>query len=68
VSAAFLGAYLEKAAGSEFIPPRDEQREVLLDFCMLDKCIYELGYELNNRPDWLGIPLRGLSDLLGETE
>jgi len=35
---------------------------------MLDKCIYELGYELNNRPDWLGIPLRGLSDLLGETE
>ena len=66
VSAGYLGTYLEAAKGSIFIPADEEQLAVMLDFYMLDKCIYELGYEINNRPDWLGIPLRGLSDLLGE--
>jgi hypothetical protein len=28
--------------------------------CLLEKAIYELGYELNNRPAWVGIPLQGL--------
>jgi maltose alpha-D-glucosyltransferase/alpha-amylase len=66
VSASYLGTYLEAAQGSIFITPDEDQLSVMLDFYMLDKCIYELGYEINNRPDWLGIPLRGLSDLLGE--
>jgi len=30
----------------------------------LEKAVYELGYELNNRPDWLAIPLRGLKSIL----
>ncbi len=68
VSAAYLGSYIEAAEGSSFVPPDRDQLEVLLDFHMLDKCIYELGYEIDNRPDWLSIPLRGLSDLLGEEE
>jgi maltose alpha-D-glucosyltransferase/alpha-amylase len=29
-----------------------------------DKAIYELGYELNNRPEWVIIPLKGIKDLL----
>ena len=36
----------------------------LLDLLLVDKALYELNYELNNRPDWVRIPLRGLSDLL----
>jgi maltose alpha-D-glucosyltransferase/alpha-amylase len=32
----------------------------MLDAYQLDKAAYELGYELNNRPDWVEIPLRGL--------
>ena len=32
---------------------------------MLQKVLYELNYELNNRPDWVSIPLRGLLDLFG---
>jgi maltose alpha-D-glucosyltransferase/alpha-amylase len=31
---------------------------------VMEKCVYEVGYELNNRPDWLDIPLRGLLELL----
>jgi maltose alpha-D-glucosyltransferase / alpha-amylase len=39
---------------------------VLLDTCLLEKALYELGYELNNRPSWVGMTLRGLSDLLDD--
>jgi maltose alpha-D-glucosyltransferase/alpha-amylase len=31
---------------------------------LIEKALYELGYELNNRPDWIRIPLRGLRHLL----
>jgi maltose alpha-D-glucosyltransferase/alpha-amylase len=34
--------------------------DTLLQLFMLDKTLYELGYELNNRPDWAHIPLAGL--------
>ena len=34
---------------------------------MLDKAFYELVYELNNRPDWVRIPLRGVLELIGST-
>ena len=40
------------------------QRDALLELFMLDKALYELNYELNNRPDWVRIPLTGLSELL----
>jgi maltose alpha-D-glucosyltransferase/alpha-amylase len=33
---------------------------------VLEKCVYEIGYELNNRPDWLEIPMRALLELLPE--
>ena len=36
-----------------------------LELAMLQKVLYELSYELNNRPDWVSIPLRGLLDLFG---
>jgi maltose alpha-D-glucosyltransferase/alpha-amylase len=31
----------------------------------MEKAVYELGYELNNRPDWLRVPLAGIEQLLG---
>jgi maltose alpha-D-glucosyltransferase/alpha-amylase len=46
------------------MPPTRGQLGVLLDFYMIEKCAYELGYELDNRPDWVAIPLRGLCELL----
>ncbi len=63
VSAAFLAGYFN-AAQPRLIPPTTAELEVLLDAYLLEKAVYEVGYELNNRPDWLSIPLHGLLDLL----
>ena len=38
-------------------PTEPSQRDALLQLFMLDKALYELNYELNNRPDWVRIPL-----------
>jgi len=68
VSAAFLQAYLDRVRGAGFLPAGDEEREVLLDSFLLEKAIYELGYELNNRPDWVRIPLQGIRQILSGEE
>jgi maltose alpha-D-glucosyltransferase/alpha-amylase len=36
----------------------------LLEAYLLEKCVYELRYELNTRPAWVGVPLRGIVELL----
>jgi maltose alpha-D-glucosyltransferase/alpha-amylase len=46
------------------VPALEVQRDALLRLFVLDKAMYELNYELNNRPDWVRIPLRGIFDLL----
>ena len=60
----FLRAYLETAAGAPFLPARGENFQKLLDAYVLDKALYELLYELDNRPTWVGIPLIGISALV----
>ena len=65
MSAAFLRAYRDTAGGAPFLPAAPERFTALLDAFMLDKAFYELAYELNNRPDWVRIPLRGVLALLG---
>lgn len=64
VTSAFLRAYFSTAAGASFVPADPSQRDRLLHLFVLDKALYELNYELNNRPDWVRIPLRGILDLL----
>jgi maltose alpha-D-glucosyltransferase/alpha-amylase len=63
-SAAFLRGYFETAGQATFLPADLAQRDALLRLFMLDKALYELNYELNNRPDWVRIPLWGIFDLL----
>ncbi len=63
-AAAFLRGYRTTAGSARFLPPA-EGFAVLLDTFLLDKALYELMYELNNRPDWVRIPLRGILDLTG---
>ncbi len=64
VSAVFLHHYLILARGADILPESDDEIAVLLDAYLLEKAVYELGYELNNRPDWAVIPLGGLLQLL----
>ena len=67
VSAAYLGAYLDAVAGASFLPPDRADWELLLRFYLLEKCIYELRYEMAARPDWLHVPLEGLKAALHES-
>lgn len=64
VSGIFLGSYLDSAGNASFIPGDKEELKVMLKAFLLEKAVYELGYELNNRPDWMIIPLKGIRDLL----
>ncbi len=61
VSRFYLGAYLERM-GKE--PELSAEDEVLIRTYLIEKAVYELGYELNGRPDWVNIPLRGIYYLM----
>ena len=65
VSAVFLKTYCENASRASFLPRTREELQVLLDAYLLEKAVYELDYELNNRPDWVRVPLQGILQLLG---
>jgi maltose alpha-D-glucosyltransferase/alpha-amylase len=53
---------------STYLIPEDPAHlRILLDGYMLEKAIYEIGYELNNRPDWINVPLQAIMELI-ETE
>jgi len=64
VSGIFLRSYIESVSGFPFIPGDKGDLEVMLKVYLLEKAVYELGYELNSRPEWVIIPLRGIRDLM----
>ncbi len=61
----FVHSYLETVGDASFIPRQEHELRLMLDAFLLDKAIYEVSYELNNRPDWVVIPLRGILQLMG---
>ena len=63
-SAAFLDAYRERAAGVASYPADAGEAARLIALFTLEKALYELRYELANRPDWVGIPLAAVLDVL----
>src|SRR3954451_18877425 len=63
-AAAFLRQYLATAAGAAFLPAEPGVVSRLLRAFSLEKALYELLYELNNRPDWVRIPLHGILALV----
>jgi maltose alpha-D-glucosyltransferase/alpha-amylase len=65
VSASFLRGYLDAVDDAAFLPAEDRSRQMLLDVFLLEKALYELGYELDNRPTWMRIPVQGILDLIG---
>jgi maltose alpha-D-glucosyltransferase/alpha-amylase len=64
MSSVFLQSYLVTTSGAIFVPQNEEDLQVLLEAYLLDKAVYEIGYELNHRPDWVVIPIRGIKHIL----
>lgn len=64
MSRSFLQTYLATVDGASFMPKNSADLGVLLDAYLLDKAVYEVGYELNNRPEWLRVPLHGIRRIL----
>ncbi len=64
VSVVFLQSYLESSRSKGFLPASNEELKSLLDLYLLYKSVYELHYEMNNRPDWVSVPIRGILDIL----
>jgi len=60
---AFLGGYAS-VIDPALLPPGAGARERLLTACELEKALYELRYELDNRPDWVRVPVAGILRLL----
>lgn len=61
---AFLDGYFENMDGCDSLPPEKDITLKLLDMFILEKALYEVIYEVANRPDWLAIPMNGLSRLV----
>ncbi len=60
VAGAFLRSYLEVPSVARILPSSRGEVGALLDVHLLEKALYELRYELNNRPDWVKIPIEGI--------
>jgi maltose alpha-D-glucosyltransferase/alpha-amylase len=64
VRAAFLAGYFAQPIGERSpLPEAESSRQSLIALFEMEKLFYELNYELNNRPDWVWIPLRGIAKL-----
>ncbi len=67
-SSSFLDGYLATAKGASFLPEQPEHSQALLDAFLFDKAVYEIGYELNYRPDFLPIPLGAAARMLAAAQ
>ncbi|HYJ79029.1 MAG TPA: maltose alpha-D-glucosyltransferase [Longimicrobiaceae bacterium] len=60
----FLAGYREAVGDAPIVPANEELLLRALAVFELEKAVYELGYEANNRPDWIGVPLQGIEAIL----
>ncbi|MGA1870840.1 MAG: hypothetical protein ACMUJM_20075 [bacterium] len=60
----FLSSYLRTVNNIPLLPQDSEDFHILFNAYLLEKAVYELGYELDNRPDWVMILIRGIQAIL----
>ena len=60
----FLQTYTDVAQGGNLNIGYRKEIDFLLKYCLLEKAVYELGYELNSRPRWAVIPLTGTASIM----
>ena len=64
LTSVFLGTYTEEVQNANLNIGYNQERIFILKYCLLEKAIYEIGYELNSRPRWALIPLKGISNII----
>jgi maltose alpha-D-glucosyltransferase/alpha-amylase len=64
VTVSYLRGYLDAVGEVDLVPKDLHARRVQLDAHLIEKALYEIRYELDHRPDWVGIPIAGLKRLL----
>jgi maltose alpha-D-glucosyltransferase/alpha-amylase len=64
VSVNFLKGFFEATAQATFMPKSREEMDLWLNIYLLEKAVYELSYELNNRPNWIEVPIAGILEIL----
>lgn len=60
----FLDTYITEIQEANLNLGYNQERIFILKYCLLEKAVYELGYELNSRPQWAVIPLKGISNII----
>ncbi|MEN8185852.1 MAG: trehalose synthase [Bacteroidota bacterium] len=60
----FLSTYVDAIHEANLNIGYNQERNFILKYCLLEKAVYELGYELNSRPRWALIPLKGISNII----
>jgi len=68
ITDAYLDAYIQTMGNIPDVFGSRTELNFLLQLHLLEKAVYELGYELNGRPDWIRIPLKGIQHVLFEIE
>jgi maltose alpha-D-glucosyltransferase/alpha-amylase len=68
VAGTFLTSYLRTVDGASFVPSDHADVRMLVNLFSVEKAVYEIGYEIDNRPDWLTIPLRGVQFVLDDLQ
>lgn len=64
VTQSYLNAYWLAMQGASVFQAEQRELDFLLQFHLMEKAVYELGYELNARPTWVKIPLRGIQEVI----
>jgi maltose alpha-D-glucosyltransferase/alpha-amylase len=65
-TATFVDTYRATVADHLIWPSNAKRAERVLDFFLLEKAFYEIGYELAHRPEWLRVPLAGILKILAK--
>ena len=68
MSATYLNSYLRHAEAGGFLPSNRDEVNILINIYLFEKALFELGYELNNRPEWVRIPLVGIRKLVDDLQ
>lgn len=66
MSDTYFDIYVNAIADTGLVPGSHHDSKTLLRLFLVEKALYELRYELNNRPDWTIIPVAGLVSIISE--